>query len=84
MDYPEKENIILSKTYDYAVKIVKLHQYLYKEKKEFELSKQILRSGLPLVPMSKKQLADFPKKIFWQNLALPIKKHAKRAIGSDF
>jgi len=38
-------NIIKQKSFDFAVKIVKLSQYLVAEKKEFVLSKQILRSG---------------------------------------
>ena len=33
MNYIEKENIILDKTYNYAIRIVKLYQYLCKEKK---------------------------------------------------
>lgn len=39
------ENIILSKTYSFAIRIVRLYQYLVNIKKEFVLSKQILRSG---------------------------------------
>lgn len=38
-------NIILDKTYDFAVIIVKLSQKLVSEKQEYVLSKQILRSG---------------------------------------
>ena len=40
-----KENVIQTKSYEFALRIVKLHLYLKNEKKEFELSKQILRSG---------------------------------------
>ncbi|MCG2793651.1 MAG: four helix bundle protein [Weeksellaceae bacterium] len=38
-------NIIKQKSFDFAVRIVKLNQYLTNDKKEFVLSKQILRSG---------------------------------------
>lgn len=38
-------NTILEKSMDFAVRIVRLYQYLCKEKKEFILSKQLLRSG---------------------------------------
>ena len=38
-------NTILEKSMDFAVRIVRLYQYLCKEKKEFVLSKQLLRSG---------------------------------------
>jgi len=40
-----RSNILLSKSYNFALRIVKLFQYLSNEKKEFVLSKQILRSG---------------------------------------
>ena len=39
------ENIIETKSFDFAIRIVKLYKYLMDEKKEFVLSKQVLRSG---------------------------------------
>ena len=41
----KKDNIILEKSFTFAVRIVKLYQYLCDSKKEFILSKQLLRSG---------------------------------------
>ena len=40
-----RENIIKTKSFAFAVSIVKLYQYLCNNKKEFVLSKQLLRSG---------------------------------------
>ncbi len=40
-----KENIIESKSFDFAVRIVNLYKYLTTDKKEFVLSKQLLRCG---------------------------------------
>ena len=40
-----KENIIKNKSFDFALRIVKLYQYLSESKKEVVLSKQLLRSG---------------------------------------
>ncbi len=40
-----KNNIIKNKSFDFALKIVQLNQFLILEKKEYILSKQILRSG---------------------------------------
>ena len=40
-----KDNVIVEKSMSFAVRIVKLYQYLCNEKKEYELGKQILRSG---------------------------------------
>ena len=39
------ENIIETKSFDFAVRIVNLYKYLKVEKKEYVLSKQMLRSG---------------------------------------
>ncbi len=39
------ENLIETKSFDFAVRIVKLCTYLQAEKKEYVLSKQLLRSG---------------------------------------
>ncbi len=41
----KKDNIIQEKSYDFAVRIVNLYKHLLQEKKEFVLSKQLLRSG---------------------------------------
>ena len=38
-------NIIEDKSFGFAVRIVKLYQYLTESKQEFVLSKQLLRSG---------------------------------------
>ena len=40
-----KDSVIAEKTVDFAVRIVKFYKYLCDEKKEYVLSKQILRSG---------------------------------------
>ena len=40
-----KENIAREKALCFSVRIVNLHRYLRKEKKEFTLSDQVLRSG---------------------------------------
>lgn len=40
-----KENVLKDKSYKFALRIVKLCRHLTEEKREFILSKQILRSG---------------------------------------
>ncbi|MCQ2298943.1 MAG: four helix bundle protein [Bacteroidales bacterium] len=40
-----KENILLDKSMAFAIRIVNMYKYLCDEKKEFVLSKQVLRSG---------------------------------------
>ena len=40
-----KDNIILDKSFTFAIRVVKLYKHLCDEKKEYVLSKQLLRSG---------------------------------------
>lgn len=41
----KKDNVISDKSFDFAVRIVNLYKHLTSEKKEFVLSKQLVRSG---------------------------------------
>lgn len=41
----KKDNVILDKSFDFAVRIVNLYKHLTSEKKEYVLSKQLVRSG---------------------------------------
>ena len=41
----KKDNVIKTKSYLFAVRIVNLYKFLAEEKKEFIMSKQLLRSG---------------------------------------
>ena len=41
----KKDNVIKAKSFLFAVRIVKLYKFLTENKKEFVLSKQLLRSG---------------------------------------
>lgn len=70
MVYPERENIILDKTYNYAIRIVKLYQYLCKEKKEFELSRQILRSGTSIGANVEESVGGLSRKDFLAKLGV--------------
>ena len=40
-----KKNVVREKSFDFALRIVETYKVLSKEKKEFVLSKQVLRSG---------------------------------------
>ncbi len=41
----KKANVIEEKSFEFAVRMVKTYQYLADTKREFVLSKQLLRSG---------------------------------------
>ncbi|MBB6612299.1 four helix bundle protein [Pontibacter sp. Tf4] len=64
----KKENVILSKSFEFAVQVVLLCQKLTEEKREFVLSKQLLRSGTSIGANVEEavagiSLADFSAKI---------------------
>jgi len=64
-----KDNIALTKSKNFAIRIVKLYKYLCDEKKEFVLSKQLLRSGTSIgANISESECAisesDFLSKIY--------------------
>jgi four helix bundle protein len=40
-----RKNVVYEKAYNFAIKMVKVHKSLAKEKKEYILAKQLLRSG---------------------------------------
>ncbi len=40
-----ENNVTYNKTYQFAIRIVNAYKYLTEEKKEFVLSKQLLKSG---------------------------------------
>jgi len=66
------DNVIMDKSYAFALRIIKLYKYLIAEKKEYVLSKQILRSGTSIGALVKEaehaqSKADFLNKI---NVAL--------------
>ena len=41
----KQDNVVLDKSFAFAIRIVKLYTYLCETKKEYVLSKQLLRSG---------------------------------------
>lgn len=49
-----KNNVIKDKSFNFAVRIVKLYQFLHSEKREFVLSEQILKSGTSIGAMVRK------------------------------
>jgi len=68
----KRENIVMRKSYTFALRIIKLYKYLIAEQKEYVLSKQVLRSGTAIGALVKEaehaqSKADFINKM---NIAL--------------
>ncbi|MDR3093891.1 MAG: four helix bundle protein [Bacteroidales bacterium] len=66
------DNIVMTKSYAFAIRCVKAYKYLAAEQKEFVLSKQMLRSGTAIGALIKEaehaqSTADFINKM---NIAL--------------
>lgn len=69
----EKENIILTKTYAFALSIVKLNRILREQHKEYELSKQILRSGTSIGANSEEGSAAQSRRDFISKYSIALK-----------
>ena len=64
----KKESVVMDKSYAFALRIIKLYRYLVAEKKEYVLSKQLLRSGTAIGALIKEgehaqSKADFLNKM---------------------
>ncbi len=59
-----EENLILKKTYAFALRIVKLYQHLSKEKKEYTIAKQILKCGTSIGANAEEASGSISKKDF--------------------
>src|SRR5690554_8235011 len=68
-----RENVVKNKSFAFAVKIVKLYQFLCEQKKEFVLSKQLLRSGTSVGAMIKEAEHAETKKDFIHKMGLAQK-----------
>ena len=69
----KKDNVIIDKSYRFALRIVKLSQYLNSRKNEFTLSKQILRSGTSIGVNIEEAIGGFSKKDFIAKLHIAYK-----------
>ncbi len=68
-----KENIIKTKSFDFALRVLKLYRYLITEKKEFVLSKQLLRSATSIGAMVRESEHAESKADFIHKLSVALK-----------
>ena len=69
----KQENIIQEKSFAFAVRIVKLYKFLCEEKKEFVLSKQILRSGTSIGANIEESIGGQSDKDFLSKISIAYK-----------
>ncbi len=68
-----KDNIILTKSYNFAVRIVKMYQHLSSDKKEYILSKQVLRSGTSIGANIEEAIGGISKADFKAKMSIAYK-----------
>ena len=69
MDY----NVCEIKSFDFAVRIVKLYKYLTEQKKEYVMSKQLLRSGTSIGANIAEAQRGFSKADFSYKMGISLK-----------
>ena len=69
----KKENVIQVKTYAFAVRVVRLYQYLVKSKSEYVLSKQLLRSGTQIGANVEEAIGGQSDKDFFAKMTIAYK-----------
>jgi len=68
-----KENVVQEKSYEFALRIVKLYRWLCETKKEFVLAKQILRSGTSIGANVEEAIGGQSEKDFHSKMTIAYK-----------
>lgn len=68
----EKENVILTKSFDFALEVIDLYKKMIAQN-EYVLSKQILRSGTSIGANIEEAMAGFSKKDFTHKMSISSK-----------
>ena len=68
-----KENIVQTKSFDFAVRIVNVYKHLIATHKEYELSKQLLRSATSIGANIEEAIGGQSRKDFFAKLTIAYK-----------
>jgi four helix bundle protein len=68
-----ERNVVRDKSFRFALRIVRLYQYLKEEKKEYVLSKQVLRSGTAIGALVRESQHAESKADFIHKLSIALK-----------
>ena len=71
------KNVLLEKTMNFAVRIVNLYKYLANDKKEYVLSKQVLRSGTSIGTNAREAMSGQSRRNFISKLSISLKEAAE-------
>ena len=72
-----RESVTLDKSKIFAIRIVRLYQYLSTDKKEFVLSKQLLRSGTSIGANLSEAIYGISEKDFLSKINISLKECAE-------
>jgi len=67
------KNIVVEKSYGFAIRIVRLYKWLIEEKKEYVLSKQLLRSGTAIGALLREAVHAQSKRDFLNKTNIALK-----------
>ena len=67
------DNVVVEKSKAFALRIVELYQYLIVEKREFVLSRQVLRSGTSIGANVKEAIRGQSKSDFYAKMNIALK-----------
>jgi four helix bundle protein len=73
------KNIGLEKSFDFGLRMINLYKYLIKNKKEFVISKQILRSGTSIGANLEEAIGGQSEKDFFAKICIAYKEARETA-----
>jgi four helix bundle protein len=68
-----KENIVSKKSYNFSLQIIKLNRFLTEDKKEYVISKQILKSGTSIGANIEESTGSQSKRDFLSKISIAYK-----------
>lgn len=69
----KENNVVVEKSYAFAIRIVNFYKFLLTERKEFVLSKQLLRSGTSIGANIEEAVGSHSRKEFASKLSIAYK-----------
>ena len=69
----KKDNIVRDKSYEFSIRVVNTYKFLCEEKKEFVLSKQLLRCGTSIGANVEEAIGGQSEKDFFAKLSIAYK-----------
>lgn len=79
----ENENIVIVKSMDFAIRCVKLKRFLNDEKHEYDIAKQIFRSGTSIGANAKEAIRGQSKADFRAKLNISLKEASESEFWID-